>query len=106
MGTRIKEIYDSIKNTNTYIADSSIKTLTAVAFHEVEQGLNKQFSAEEINNIIEQIGVDYFDFSAKTFDIDNFKNFEKTIERLNNESEYKTFVDNTKNRIKQIIEEK
>jgi len=99
---RAKEIFNYINDTHAYISDSAIKALAAVAFFKIEKEKNKKFSKKEINEIIKKIGVDFFDKAAKTFDIDNFKDFETTILEhycLNEEINYKNFLDAIKDRI-------
>ena len=102
---RVEQIFNCIEDTNTYISDSSIKSLTAVAFFQIEKKEKKEFSNEEINLIIQKIGVDFFNIAAKHFDIDNFKDFKTTILEhlcLNEEENYKNFLIKIKNKIYNI----
>jgi len=103
---RAKEIFNCINDTHTYISDNSIKSLTALAFFQIEKEKNIKLSKEKINKTIKAIGVDFFDVAAKTFDIDNFKDFETTVLEhyfLNEEANYKNFVDAIKDQIKNHV---
>lgn len=83
----VRSIYDCIEPQNTYVADSTVKTLASIAFFYV--GMNKDIN-ECINNtanVLENI------LKAFTNRIKSFDSFDNVLKHYEENEIYERFVD-------------
>jgi len=99
---KIKQIFDSIEDTNTYIGDSAIRTLAAIAFYEVEQEKNVEL---DYNDIIDYIGVDSIDIACKTIQPENFQPFDVVYKNYKHDIAYQEFINYFKSKTEEYLNE-